>query len=165
MTARINEHSRATDDIRAMGHYYSGMLASDAGNYDQAIASFNSVIRINSAEPAAESRYHIASIYERKGETNLAEKLAEEAARANVGYPQWVAKSLLLLSDIQFKKGDLLNARAIIEAIIENFQGDDAIINEATQKLSRIKKEEENQSRIKTVTTDTLELQQNPKRE
>ncbi|MEO5905977.1 MAG: tetratricopeptide repeat protein, partial [Saprospiraceae bacterium] len=165
MTTKINEHSRATDDIRATGHYYSGMLASEAGNFDKAIASFNSVIRINSAELAAESRYQIANIYERKGESDLAAKLAEEAARTNVGYPEWVAKSLLLLSDIQFKKGDLLNARAIIEAIIENFQGDEAIINEATQKLNRIKKEEENQSRIKQVTTDTLELQPNPKRD
>ncbi len=158
MTAKVIEHPRATDDIRALAHYYSAMLAYDAADFEKSISSFNAVIRINSAELAAESRYHIASIYQKKGENELAEKLAEEAARSNVGYPFWVAKSLILLSDVQFSKGDLLNARAIIEAIIENFQGDDTIIREATQKLDRIKKEEDNQNRVKPSTGDTLEM-------
>ncbi|MDQ3015945.1 MAG: tetratricopeptide repeat protein, partial [Bacteroidota bacterium] len=158
MTAEIVVHPRATDDIRALAHYYSAMLAYDADDYERAISAFNSVIRINSAELAAESRYYIASIYYKKGENALAEKLAEESARTNVGYPVWVARSLILLSDVQFAKGDLLNARAIIEAIIENFQGDAAIIREATQRLERIKKEEENQNRVKPSNGDTLEM-------
>jgi hypothetical protein len=100
-----------------------------------------------------------------KGEHEVAAKLSEEAARANVGYPFWVAKSLILLSDIQFNAGDLLNARAVMEAITENFQGDDVIMKEAAAKLERIKQEEENQSRIKPEGGDTLELQQNPKKD
>jgi len=163
MASKIVDHPRATDDVRALAHYYAATTALSNESYDKAIESFNAVIRINSAEYAAESRYQIAYIYDKRGETAIAAKLAEEAARANVGYPFWVAKSLILLSDIQFKSGDLLNARAILEAIIENFQGDETIMKEATQKLERVKKEEENQSRIKPSGSDTLELQKPPK--
>jgi tetratricopeptide (TPR) repeat protein len=165
MSDKVIQHPRATDDIRALAHYYAAILAYADNNTDKALSSFNAVIRINSAELAAESRYYIASLYEKRGEDEIAARLAEEAARANVGYPFWVAKSLILLSDIQFKAGDLLNARAIIEAIIENFQGDETILKEATEKLDLIKKEEEHKSRIKPQGGDTLELQVNPKKD
>ncbi len=74
-----------------------------------------------------------------------------------------MAKSLLLLSDIQFKKNDLLNAKAILEAILENFQGDEEIVREATQKLEMIREAEADQNRVKKVNPDTLELQVKPK--
>src|SRR4030095_2738111 len=163
MVDKILVHPRVTDDIRALANYYAATTALNEKSYDKANESFNAVIRINSAELAAESRYQIAYIYDQRGETEIAEKLAEEAARANVGFPFWVAKSLLLLSDIKFNQGDLLNARAILEAILENFQGDETIMKEANEKLDKVKKEEENQSRIKPATSDTLELQKPPK--
>ena len=165
MSAAVISHPRATDDMRALANFYTAKMAYQQENLDKALPSFNAVIKLNSAELAAESRYFIASIYEKKGEHEVAAKLAEESARANVGYPFWVAKSLMLLSDIQFNAGDLLNARAIMEAITENFQGDEVIMKEATEKLERIKKEEEAQSRIKPQGGDTLELQQNQKKD
>ena len=165
LSEKVIEHPRTTDDVRALAYYYKGMIAYNNAAYDQALTSFNDIIRINSAEPAAEARYYIASIYERKKEPEIAAKLAEEAARTNVGYPFWVAKSLLLLSDIQFAAGDLLNARAIVEAITENFQGDEVIMTEAAAKLEKIKEEEERLSRIKPQSGDTLEMQQNPKKD
>ena len=65
--------------------------------------------------------------------------------------------------NFQFAAGDLLNARAVAEAITENFKGDEVIMAEAVAKLEKIKAEEEKQSRIKPQAGDTLELQHNPK--
>ena len=161
----VLDHGRVTDDYSALAHYYMASMAYVQKNYEKALGSFNAVIRINSADLAAEARYRIASVYEEQGEHELAAKLAEEAARANVGYPEWVAKSLLLLSKIQFQSGDLLNARAILEAIIENFQGNEEIIAEANEQLIIVKKEEERVSRIKPQSGETLELQPNPKQD
>ncbi|MGB4848111.1 MAG: tetratricopeptide repeat protein, partial [Saprospiraceae bacterium] len=159
MASKIIAHPKATDDIRSLAHYYSATMALANEAYDKAIESYNAVIRINSAELAAESRYQIAFIYDKRSESEIASKLAEEAARTNVGYPFWVAKSLILLSDIKFKQGDLLNARAILEAILENFKGDEMIMKEANEKLEKVKAVEENKSRIKPIGSDTLELQ------
>ncbi|HXR81101.1 MAG TPA: hypothetical protein VN763_09295, partial [Saprospiraceae bacterium] len=64
--------------------------------------------------------------------------------------------------DIQYKAGDLLNARAILEAIVENFKGDETIMKEANAKLEKVKSAEDNQSRIKPMSSDTLEMQMNP---
>jgi tetratricopeptide (TPR) repeat protein len=165
MANTVFTHPRATEDHKALAHYYMAMLAYEHDSLDKALTDFNAVIRVNSAELAAESRYYIAAIYEKRGADDIAGKLAEEAARANVGYPFWVAKSLMLLSDILFKQGDMLNAGAILEAIVENFQGDEEILKEATAKLVRVKKAEEDESRIKTSSSDTLELIPNPKKD
>ncbi len=162
MSDKVINHPRATEDHKALAHYYMAKIAYDHNSFDKALIDFNAVIRVNSAELAAESRFYVASIYEKQNENELAAKLAEEAARANVGYPFWVAKSLLLLADIQYKAGDLLNARAILEAIVENFKGDETIMQEANTNLQKVKAAEDNQSRIKPGSTDTLEMQTNP---
>ncbi len=163
MASRVFTHARATEDHKALAHYYMARIAYDHNSLDKALEDFNEVVRVNSAELAAESRYYIASIYHQRGLPEIAAKLAEEAARANVGYPLWVAKSLVLLSDILFQQKDYLNARAILEAVIENYQGDEVITKEANEKLAKVKTAEENQSRIKPAASDTLELQVKPK--
>jgi tetratricopeptide (TPR) repeat protein len=165
LSNQVIGHARATDDSRSWAHYYTGLTAYRTQSLDTALQACNAVIKLNSAALAAECRYIIASVYHQKGENDIALRLAESSAKANVGYPFWVAKSLLLLSDIQLANGDLLNARAVLEAITENFQGDEVIMKEATEKLDRVKKEEEIQSRIKPQTGDTLELQQPSKNE
>lgn len=165
MAAKVFVHPRATEDHKALAHYDVAKIAYDHNSLDKALEDFNAVIRVNSSELAAESRFYIASIYDIRGETEIAGRLAEEAARANVGYPFWVAKSLILLSDVQHKQGDLLNARAILEAIVENYVGDEVITKEASEKLARVKQAEENESRIKPMGSDTLELQVNPKKD
>ncbi len=165
MSAKVLQHVRVTDDLIALAHFYTATMAFVAQDLDKALTAYNAVIRFNSADLAAESRYHIALIYQRRSEPEIASKLAEEAARANVGYPVWVAKSLILLSDISFEQGDLLNARAILEAILEHFQGDETLMSEASEKLERVKREEENVSRIKTPQGDQLELQPLPKKD
>ena len=160
LSRQVIGHVRATDDARAWAHYYAGITAYKGQSLDTALVECNEVIKLNSAALAAECRYVIASLYYQKGENDIALKLAESSAKANVGYPFWVARSLMLLSDIQFNAGDLLNARAVLEAITENFQGDEEIMKEASEKLERVKKEEEIKSRVKPQSGDTLEMQQ-----
>ena len=58
--------------------------------------------------------------------------------KKNGNYPYWIAKSLLLLST-SITKDDLLNARAAIEAVLENFTEDKTIVQIANEKLNKIK--------------------------
>jgi TolA-binding protein len=158
LASRIVTHGRVTQDHKALAYYYRAKIAYKQSNYEAAYSDLNEVVKINSTELAAESRYLIADIYARHGDYVIAAKLAEEAARTNVGYPFWVAKSLILLSDIHFQQQDLLNARAILEAVIENMEGEEAIQKEAEERLDRVKTAEQNQSRLKSGSADTLEL-------
>ena len=107
---------------------------------------------------AAESRYLLAEIAFKQGDSNKAETLANKANDSNVLYPYWIAKSLMLMSDIYVQKKDLFNARAALEAVLENFKDDTALIDEAKNKLKVIETLEKDASRIKNVSGSTLEL-------
>lgn len=163
LASAIIHHQRSTPDHIAQAHYFVGYTAVENRDDDKALQAYETVTQYDNASLAAEARFRMAQIYERKGNDERAAELAEEAARANAGYPYWVAKSLILLSDVYSRQGDLLNARAILEAIAENFQDDANILNEVTDRLHKVKTAEDEQSRIKAPNANDRELELQPK--
>ena len=84
-----------------------------------------------------------------------AEQLAQESMEANGEYPYWVAKSLILTADILTEKGDYFNAKAALEAVIENFQDDQEILDEANNKLAAVKKKDKSGNNLIQKEEDT----------
>lgn len=154
-SAKVINSRQATAKELATAHYFLAKVAYNSEKYDEAIQAFNRVIqRYKNSALAAESRYMIARIYYNRNELGLAEELCQNANRQNSAYPYWVAKSLLLLSDILVKKDDLFNARAALEATIENYQEDQQILKEARQKLESVKTLQQEASRLETENMD-----------
>lgn len=56
-----------------------------------------------------------------------------DASAKNSAYPYWVAKGLILLSDISMQKNDIFNAKAALEAVQENFREDKEILKEVEE--------------------------------
>jgi len=123
------------------------------------LIAFDEVGRNATNNQGAESRYMTSKIFYDNNEMELAEVAINSANEKNSAYANWVAKGLLLLSDIYIKNGDIFNARAATEVVVENFSSDKDLLSEANQKLNKIKTLEKNQSRIKTKSnSDQLEL-------
>jgi len=150
--------SRASLEQKSSAHFYRAKSAQDIKDYGTAINSYNEVIRNSETEQTAESRYRIAEIYYLRKDLESAESLAQEAMEANGEYPYWVAKSLILTADILTEKGDTFNAKAALEAVIENFQEDKEITDEANRKLAAIKKKEGSGSKANKNKDKDLEL-------
>nr|HQU58050.1 hypothetical protein [Saprospiraceae bacterium] len=88
------------------------------------------------------------------------QRLCIEANKQSSAYPYWVAKSVILLSDVLTEKGDLYNARAALEALLENYNEDAAVVAEARQKLAAINTQLNRSSRLNTdQDPKTLEMQ------
>jgi TolA-binding protein len=163
-SSQVISSKQASGKELATAHYFLGKVAYGSGQYDEAIQAFNRVIqRYKNSALAAESRYTIARIYFEREELGIAEELCQNANRQNSAYPYWVAKSLILLSDILVKKEDLFNARAALEATIENYQEDKEILTEARQKLENVIALQEAASRLEpenpdgTIKMDSIE--------
>ncbi len=157
---KILNNTLTTEKERSAAHYYIGKVAESNKVYDSALLHLNKVIRANkNSNLAAESRYLIAKIYYNRGESNLAKKLIKEANSRNSAYPYWVAKGLILLSDIFIKTGDLFNARAALEAVKENYKEDKNILKIVNNKLSELEKLEIKNSRLEKENPDgTIKL-------
>lgn len=153
----VTANNQATPPQKALAYYYSGKMAFDQKDYDRALQSFNQTIKLNDNVQAAEGRYLVAFIYYEKNEIDLAETLADKAVQDNSGHDYWIAKSLILASDIQVKKANYLRAEAALNAVIDNTD-DPLLIKEAQEKLKKIKELKEQKTRIQPA-SNKLEFQ------
>ena len=64
-------------------------------------------------------------------------------------HPYWLVKSFILLADIYAEKGNLFQAKATLQSIVDNYKGDQKLMDEASQKLALVKKAEANKSKLK----------------
>lgn len=104
----------------------------------EAIEFFSRVIESGSNSQAAEAEYSLARIYYLNDSLDTAESIVFSVIENYKSEARWVAKSLLLLSDIYMARGDLFQAKATLEAVIGNYTLDDDIPAMAQQKLDDI---------------------------
>lgn len=109
--------------------------------YDQAIASFKSVVQLNKAALAAEARYEIASCWMQLNKLADAEKAAFETINKSGSYDYWITKAYILLGDIYFKQKDYFNAKATFQSVVDNTV-DPELKSEAQAKLNDVTDEE-----------------------
>ena len=154
MANKLIANPRATNRDKAEAHYYKGKLAMKSKSYTVAETAFKKVKTLIDNAWAAESHYQLAYIlYERR---NL-DKAQEMALSFSADYPDyidWYARSIILLADIFAEKDDLFNAKASLESVIDNYEGDQTIIDMAKVKLQKLKQLGKDRSRINNNASD-----------
>ncbi|MEO1437616.1 MAG: tetratricopeptide repeat protein, partial [Bacteroidota bacterium] len=134
---------------QAEAQYYIAKMALEKQKYDRSRAAFNQVIALTDDERSAEARYSIAFIYYLQRDLATAKELALNTNSQIGGYEYWLAKSVLLLADIFVEEGDTFNARAALESIVENYDGDQELLDEAKTKLARLNAQTESENNLK----------------
>jgi TolA-binding protein len=154
-------HPKANADEQATAMYYAGKTHYKKNDLNAAKDNFDRAGKKANNNQAAESRYLVAEILYKQGDKSGAEAQCNAANDANASYPFWIAKSLLLLSDIYVDRNDLFNARAALEAVIENFSDDKDLLASANEKLVNVENLEKQNTRIKPAATSSnlLEMQ------
>jgi tetratricopeptide (TPR) repeat protein len=155
---RVANNPRANDQQKATAQFYIGKNAYDRRDYDAALRAFNENIRLSDNEQTAEARYLKAMVYYQRRDLETAQQLSMAANKESSAYPYWVAKSVILLGDIFTDKGDLYNARAVFEALLENYKEDQTLVSEAQQKLQRVNERINQGSRLRSTDPNRLEL-------
>lgn len=151
--------SGLTNEQKAEIHYYIAKSYLANGKADYAISEFNQVVRNSKNSQAAEASYTISEIFFKRGDMQASETQALETTRTAANYPYWVAKSLMLIAKIYETNEDYLNAKAAIEAVLENYQEETSIILEAEVIRDSIQSKIDNSNRIRIdVDTTILEL-------
>jgi len=145
-----------------LANFYLGKVAFDKEDYLDALRAFNEVTKTSNNEETAEARYLIAYIYYIQRDLEVAEQITLNAQAESSEYPYWAGKSIILLADILAEKGDVLNARAVLEGWIESYTEDEELLNIAKKKLDQLKAREASSNRLITtpVDSETLDLQE-----
>jgi len=148
LASKVANSSNASEAQKATANFYLGKIAYERKEYDNALRYLNQVVAMSDNEQTAESRYLIASIYYQKRDLERAQELCINSNKESSAYPYWVAKSVILLSDILSEKGDLYNARAALEALLDNYDEDPTVVSEAQTKLNAINNQINKSSRL-----------------
>ncbi len=148
MADKVRNNPQASKEQLAAANFYIGKAAFDSKDYGTALSSFNQVIANSDNEQTAEARYLVAYIYYQQRDLATAKQICINANKESSNYQYWVAKSVILLADILAEQNDLFNARAALEAIIENFTEDQSLVDVAKNKLIAVNKRIDESSRI-----------------
>jgi len=146
---KVANNPQSNNDQKATSNFYLGKIAYDQKEYTKANTYLNQVISLSDNIQTAEARYLIANILFILRQTDQAEKSVRSAIQQNSDHPYWVAKCLILLSDIFVEKNDLFNAKAALEAVLENYKEDPEITRNAQDKLTAVNKKQQNSSKLK----------------
>jgi len=157
--AKVRDNPLSNAAQKSLAHFTLAKSKIQSGQPEDALSDLEFVVSNSNNQQTAEARYLIAKIYYDQNNLQQATEKVREAYTENGAYPKWVAKSLLLNSRILIKQGDLFNAKAAVEAVVENFSSDEEIMTEANAILAQINKLESESSRIEKGTQDgELEL-------
>ncbi len=150
---KVANNPSAPLEQKLTANFFLGKIAYDRNDYQTAAASFDQVIANSDDEQTAEARYLRTNIVYVQGDLPKARDMALQANRESSGYPYWVAKTVILLSDILKDQGELYNAQAALEALLDNYFDDQVVIAEAKQKLTLIQSLIEQKNRLNTPPT------------
>ena len=137
---KVNASPLASADQYALANFYLGKMAYDKGEYARAYPSLQSVAENATSEIMPEAYHLMAQIlYRQKKYADAEDLITNRANKASAGYDDWIARNLLLLSDVYADQGDKNSALAALEGILDNYTGDDkSILDTARQKHARL---------------------------
>lgn len=129
--------------------YYKGMCLYNQKDYDKSLKELEYVIKNANNEQAAESKYMVAKMYYLKGNKKQAEKDCNDYLDKFPSYEYYLGKTFILLSDIYKDDKKLLQAKATLQSLLDNYSQNDDVKTEAQQKLDVIIASELDGSRLK----------------
>jgi TolA-binding protein len=109
------------------------------GNDSLSIEALNQIIKNTTSELSAEARFILAEMAFEAGDYDKSESIVYDIIQQEPSYEYWVAKALVLSADIFMKTDNEHQAVATLESIINGYDGDKALLEEAKAKLEAIK--------------------------
>lgn len=147
---KILNQSKIDDNLKVEALYIKGFYAESKGNFEEAIQYFTWVSDTSESEFSAEAKYHLADIYFKLDSFSLAINQINNIVSQVPSYDYWIAKGLILLADIFLAQGDAFQAKATLQSIVDNYQGDPMLIQIAETNLQKIIKMEQEQEQPET---------------
>jgi TolA-binding protein len=127
------------EELQKEATFLNARASYSLNNFDEALKDFRKVATEVTTAEGAESKYMVAELLYRSGQTAESEKIIQEFISQNTPHQYWMARMFLLLADISIKKGDTLQARATLQSLKDYYSvDDDGIIDEVKGKLDSI---------------------------
>ena len=147
---RLLEIEALDEAIRNEALYCRASAQHKRGEYGLAVVDYNLLAKNVRTQWGAESKYRAAECYYHLGAIDTAEQEIMSFTSMQTSHQYWLAKSLILLADINVNRNDLFQAKQYLLALQNNYRQADDIATIIADKLEAIQQLETQQN------TDTI---------
>jgi TolA-binding protein len=134
---QLLKYNPLTNDEKGESNNTIGRYYLHDSMYKVAKAYFNKSIKNQQDQYAAEAKYYEAYIYYMQDSLDKCKKSIDQFSNQYSAYDRWLDMTFILLADYYLKKGDMFQAKATLNSIIEDTN--DATIKEiARRKLDAL---------------------------
>lgn len=130
-------HEKIGDALLEETNYILANSYFRVADYDQADKYYKKFVAKTSSFYYPEAAYRVGEIMTFRGEYKEAEKHLRTAIKSMGGQPEWMAQTFILLSDIYISLGNTMEAKAVLQTLLNNYEGEE-LLNVAQQKMERI---------------------------
>lgn len=148
---RLLEEQSIADDIRKEALYYRAKAHLEDNQFGLAVVDLTPLAKEVRTAMGAEAKYQLANCYFQLGSIDMAEEEIMSFTKMQTSQQYWLAKSLILLSDINVARNDLFQAKQYLLALQSSYRQEDDIQSIITQKLSAIAELDSNTTEENTL--------------
>lgn len=139
---------KASEQLIAEAKYNRAKAYIALNNPEKAIDDLKVIAEDTRTSNGAESKYLLANIYYEQNRLADSENEIVDFTKKNTPHQYWLARSLVLLADINIKKGDDFQAKQYLLSLQRNYSREDDIKELIDVRLKAI--EEREQSKLKS---------------
>jgi tetratricopeptide (TPR) repeat protein len=144
----VLRHEEKPEDVTLEAHFYKGRSGYELASYSMAYTELAEVADGSTGRRGVEAQYYMARIKYEQGPYQQAREACITRTDKFASYEYWVVKAFILMADNYLGMDNLFQAKATLESILDNYQGDQSLIDEAQEKYDAILAMEEENSRI-----------------
>ena len=148
---RLLEEQSIADDNRKEALYYRAKAHLEDNQFGLAVVDLTPLAKEVRTAMGAEAKYQLANCYFQLGSIDMAEEEIMSFTKMQTSQQYWLAKSLILLSDINVARNDLFQAKQYLLALQSSYRQEDDIQSIITQKLSAIAELDSNTTEENTL--------------
>lgn len=142
--SQILQRENTTTDIQNEAYYYRAKAYIENQQYGQAVVDLTPLAKEVRTAWGAEAKFLLAYCYFQLGSHDLAEQEIMSFTQMQTSHQYWLAKSLILLSDINIERNELFQAKQYLLALQMNYKLQDdipTIINEKLQHIAQLEQQ------------------------
>lgn len=137
---KVVNNDKAPDDTKVEAEMIMARCYYKMDMFDVALDQCAKVVELTKTEYGAEAQYYIARIYHVRGDYQTSDDEIFKLVKQVPAYDYWIAMGYLLISDNSVALGDLFQAKATLQSIIDHYNGTNRaeVLQKAQQKLDAI---------------------------
>jgi TolA-binding protein len=128
--SKLLENTKTSPDIANEARFYRGKSLMNLSQTDNAMKDFAEVAKDSRTSFGAESQFILAETYYKWKSYDKAEKQVLAFMKQGTPHQYWLARAIIILSDVYNAKGDYFQSRQYLESLKANYGGGEADINQ-----------------------------------